>query len=169
MGTTAAQKKLFFNLHKLKGQMQTIEEGDLNPEVVTAIAVKLSVAEGEVVNMNRHLSSPNHSLNAPLRIDGDGEWQDWLVDDRDDQETLLAEREELGERRRLPKDALCLLNQRERRILQARRLSEEPSALEDLSREYGVSRERIRQIEVRTLEKLQKSMRSAVVEQNLHL
>ncbi len=168
MGATAAQKKLFFNLRKLKGQMQAIEEGDLKPEVVTAIAEKLSVAEIDVVSMNRRLSSPDHSLNAPLRIDGDGEWQDWLVDDRDDQETLLAEREELGERRRLLKDALCLLNQRERRILQARRLSESPATLEDLSREYGISRERIRQIEVRALEKLQKSMRTAVVEQNLH-
>ncbi len=169
MGTTAAQKKLFFNLRKLKGQMQAIEEGDLKPEVVAAIAHKLAVTETDVISMNRRLSSPDHSLNAPLRIDGDGEWQDWLVDDSDDQETLLAEREELGERRRLLKDALCLLNQRERRILQARRLSETPATLEDLSREYGISRERIRQIEVRALEKLQKSMRTAVVEQNLHL
>ncbi|SBV96909.1 RNA polymerase sigma-32 factor [uncultured Alphaproteobacteria bacterium] len=169
MGTTAAQKKLFFNLRKLKGQMQAIEEGDLKPEVVAAIAHKLAVTETDVISMNRRLSSPDHSLNAPLRIDGDGEWQDWLVDERDDQETLLAEREELGERRRLLKDALCLLNQRERRILQARRLSETPATLEDLSREYGISRERIRQIEVRALEKLQKSMRTAVVEQNLHL
>ncbi|MGE4529487.1 MAG: sigma factor-like helix-turn-helix DNA-binding protein, partial [Rhodospirillaceae bacterium] len=168
MGTTAAQKKLFFNLRKLKGQMQAIEEGDLRPEVVTAIAEKLAVTETDVISMNRRLSSPDHSLNAPLRIDGDGEWQDWLVDDSDDQETLLAEREELGERRRLLKDAMCLLNQRERRILQARRLSESPATLEDLSREYGISRERIRQIEVRALEKLQKSMRAAVVEQNLH-
>jgi RNA polymerase sigma-32 factor len=169
MGTTAAQKKLFFNLRKLKGQMQAIEEGDLRPEIVTAIAEKLGVAEGDVVSMNRRLSSPDHSLNAPLRIDGDGEWQDWLIDEHDDQETLLADREELGERRRLLKDALCLLNQRERRILQARRLSETPATLEDLSREYGISRERIRQIEVRALEKLQKSMRAAAVEQNLHL
>ena len=169
MGTTAAQKKLFFNLRKLKGQMQAIEEGDLKPEVVAAIAHKLAVTETDVISMNRRLSSPDHSLNAPLRIDGDGEWQDWLVDESDDQETLLAEREELGERRRLLKDALCLLNQRERRILQARRLSETPATLEDLSREYGISRERIRQIEVRALEKLQKSMRTAVVEQNLHL
>ncbi len=169
MGTTAAQKKLFFNLRKLKGQMQAIEEGDLRPEIVTAIAEKLGVAENDVVSMNRRLSSPDHSLNAPLRIDGDGEWQDWLVDEHDDQETLLADREELGERRRLLKDALCLLNQRERRILQARRLSEAPATLEDLSREYGISRERIRQIEVRALEKLQKSMRAAAVEQNLHL
>ncbi len=169
MGTTAAQKKLFFNLRKLKGQMQAIEEGDLKPEIVAAIAHKLSVNETDVINMNRRLSSPDHSLNAPLRIDGDGEWQDWLVDDSDDQETLLAEREELGERRRLLKDAMRLLNLRERRILEARRLSESPATLEDLSREYGISRERIRQIEVRALEKLQKSMRTAVVEQNLHL
>jgi RNA polymerase sigma-32 factor len=168
MGTTAAQKKLFFNLRKLKGQMQAIEDGDLQPEIVTAIADKLSVSETEVVNMNRRLSSPDHSLNAPLRIDGDGEWQDWLVDNNDSQETMLAEREELGQRRRLLKDALQSLNTRERRILQARRLSETPSTLENLSHEYGISRERIRQIEVRALEKLQKSMRNAATEQNLH-
>ncbi len=168
MGTTAAQKKLFFNLRKLKGQMQAIEDGDLQPEIVTAIADKLSVSETEVVNMNRRLSSPDHSLNAPLRIDGDGEWQDWLIDDNDSQETMLAEREELGQRRRLLKDAMQLLNTRERRILQARRLSETPSTLENLSHEYGISRERIRQIEVRALEKLQKSMRNAATEQNLH-
>ncbi len=168
MGTTAAQKKLFFNLRKLKGQMQAIEDGDLQPEIVTAIADKLSVSETEVVNMNRRLSSPDHSLNAPLRIDGDGEWQDWLVDNNDSQETMLAEREELGQRRRLLKDAMQSLNTRERRILQARRLSETPSTLENLSHEYGISRERIRQIEVRALEKLQKSMRNAATEQNLH-
>jgi len=169
MGTTAAQKKLFFNLRKLKGQMQAIEEGDLQPEIVTAIADKLSVNETEVINMNRRLSSPDHSLNAPLRMDGDGEWQDWLVDQSEDQETILADQEELGERRRLLKDAMCLLNPRERRILEARRLSETPSTLENLSHEYGISRERIRQIEVRALEKLQKSMRAAALEQNLHL
>jgi len=169
MGTTAAQKKLFFNLRKLKGQMQAIEEGDLQPEIVTAIATKLTVNETEVVNMNRRLSSPDHSLNAPLRIDGDGEWQDWLVDTAESQETILANNEELGERRRLLKDAMCLLNPRERRILEARRLSEAPSTLENLSHEYGISRERIRQIEVRALEKLQKSMRTAAIEQNLHI
>jgi len=169
MGTTAAQKKLFFNLRKLKGQMQAIEEGDLRPEIVTRIATKLDVAESDVISMNRRLSSPDHSLNAPLRIDGDGEWQDWLVDEGDNQETKLAESEELGERRRLLADAMQTLNQRERHILEARRLSEDPETLEDLSHKYGISRERIRQIEVRALEKLQKSMRTAAVQQNLHL
>lgn len=168
MGTTAAQKKLFFNLRKLKGQMQAIEDGDLQPEIVTAIADKLSVSETEVVNMNRRMSSPDHSLNAPLRIDGDGEWQDWLVDDSVSQEHMLAEQEELSQRRNLLKDAMCLLNPRERHILEARRLSETPATLENLSHEYGISRERIRQIEVRALEKLQKSMHNAATEQNLH-
>lgn len=169
MGTTAAQKKLFFNLRKLKGQMQAIEEGDLKPETVTSIATRLDVTESDVISMNRRLSSPDHSLNAPLRAEGDGEWQDWLVDESEDQESRLAEREELGERRRLLADAMHTLNQRERHILEARRLAEVPETLEDLSHRYGISRERIRQIEVRALEKLQRSMRAAVVQQNLHM
>jgi len=161
MGTTAAQKKLFFNLRKLKGQMQAIEEGDLPAEIVGKIAAKLDVSEDEVVNMNRRLSSPDHSLNAPLRAEGEGEWQDWLVDDRDDQETELGEREELGRRRGFLSAALDSLNERERAILTHRRLSEEPATLDDLSRQYGISRERVRQIEVRAFEKLQKSVQTA--------
>lgn len=161
MGTTAAQKKLFFNLRKLKGQMNAIEEGDLAPEVVGRIAESLNVSEEEVVNMNRRLASPDHSLNAPLRAESEGEWQDWLVDEREDQETELGEREELGQRRGFLTAALASLNERERAILTHRRLAEEPATLDDLSRRYGISRERVRQIEVRAFEKLQKSVQSA--------
>ncbi|SEH33917.1 RNA polymerase sigma factor RpoH [Magnetospirillum fulvum] len=168
MGTTAAQKKLFFNLRKLKGQMQAIEEGDLPAEIVGKIAAKLDVSEDEVVNMNRRLSSPDHSLNAPLRAEGEGEWQDWLVDDRDDQETELGEREELGRRRGFLTAALDSLNERERAILTHRRLSEEPATLDDLSRQYGISRERVRQIEVRAFEKLQKSVQTAAAAAEPH-
>ncbi|MGE5547334.1 MAG: RNA polymerase sigma factor RpoH [Solirubrobacterales bacterium] len=168
MGTTAAQKKLFFNLRKLKGQMQAIEEGDLSPENVRKIAEELDVAEADVVSMNRRLSSPDHSLNAPVRTDGEGEWQDWLVDDRDDQETELAEREEMGRRRNLLTQALKSLNDRERHILTQRRLKDDPVTLEDLSQHYGISRERVRQIEVRAFEKLQKSMKNAAIEATHH-
>jgi len=168
MGTTAAQKKLFFNLRKLKGQMQAIEEGDLSPENVKKIAEELDVAEADVVSMNRRLASPDHSLNAPVRTDGEGEWQDWLVDDRDDQETELGEREEMGRRRRLLSQALKGLNDRERNILTQRRLQDEPVTLEDLSQQYGISRERVRQIEVRAFEKLQKSMKNAAIESVVH-
>jgi RNA polymerase sigma-32 factor len=163
IGTTAAQKKLFFNLRKIKGQMQAIEEGDMSPENVAKIAAELDVPEADVIAMNRRMASPDHSLNAPLRAEGDGEWQDWLVDDRDDQETELADREEVGNRRVLLAAALCKLNERERHILTQRRLSEEPVTLEDLSRHYNISRERVRQIEVRAFEKLQKSMRVGLV------
>ena len=165
MGTTAAQKKLFFNLRKLKGQMQAIEDGDLSPENVRAIAQELDVAEADMVSMNRRLSSPDHSLNAPVRADGEGEWQDWLVDERDDQETELAEREEMGRRRKLLTTALRSLNERERHILTQRRLKDNPVTLEDLSQHYGISRERVRQIEVRAFEKLQKSMKNAAIDQ----
>jgi RNA polymerase sigma-32 factor len=167
MGTTAAQKKLFFNLRKLKGQIQAIEEGDLKPEQVTHIAEQLNVPEQDVVNMNRRLSSPDHSLNAPLRIDGDGEWQDWLVDETESQETQLAESEELRKRRALLATAMEGLNDREKHILAERRLKDEPTTLEDLSKEYGISRERVRQIEVRSFEKLQKSIRNQALEQKL--
>ena len=167
MGTTAAQKKLFFNLRKLKGQMQAIEEGDLKPEQVEHIATALAVPEQDVVNMNRRLSSPDHSLNAPLRIDGDGEWQDWLVDDSEDQESMFAEREELDKRRRLLSEAMETLNDRERHILQERRLKDNPTTLEELSQVYGISRERVRQIEVRAFEKLQKAIRNAAIEERL--
>jgi RNA polymerase sigma-32 factor len=167
MGTTAAQKKLFFNLRRLKGQMQAIEEGDLSPEQVNAIATKLDVPEQDVVNMNRRLGSPDHSLNAPLRVDGEGEWQDWLVDETASQEISLAEREELGKRRKLLTQAMGNLNDRERDILVERRLRDNPTTLEDLSQKYGVSRERVRQIEVRAFEKLQKAIRNAALEQRL--
>jgi len=167
MGTTAAQKKLFFNLRKLKGQMRAIDEGDLSPEQVNKIATTLDVPEADVISMNRRLGSPDHSLNAPLRQDGDGEWQDWLVDESDNQEIRLAENEELGKRKHLLKDAMSALNDRERRILTARRLQDEPITLEDLSQEYGISRERVRQIEVRAFEKLQKSIKNAAHQQRL--
>ena len=167
MGTTAAQKKLFFNLRKLKGQMRAIEEGDLSPEQVNKIATTLDVPEADVISMNRRLGAPDHSLNAPLRQDGDGEWQDWLVDDSDNQEIRLAESEEFGKRKGLLNDAMTTLNDRERRILTARRLQDEPITLEDLSQEYGISRERVRQIEVRAFEKLQKSIKNAAIAQRL--
>jgi RNA polymerase sigma-32 factor len=167
LGTTAAQKKLFFNLRKLKGQLQAIEEGDMSPENVKKIAQELDVSEDEVVSMNRRLASPDHSLNAPLRIDGEGEWQDWLVDEQESQETVLAEREELSKRRKLLTHAMKSLNERERNILTERRLKDEPTTLEDLSKEYGISRERVRQIEVRAFEKLQKSIRNAAIEERL--
>ncbi|WP_421710359.1 RNA polymerase sigma factor RpoH [Algihabitans sp.] len=169
MGTTAAQKKLFFNLRKLKGQMQAIEEGDLKPEQVARIAEQLDVPEQDVISMNRRLAAPDHSLNAPLRVDGDGEWQDWLMDETDSQEIRLAESEELGKRRELLFKAMETLNDRERHILTERRLTENPTTLEDLSQEYGISRERVRQIEVRAFEKLQKSIRNAAIEQKLAL
>ncbi|MBB6250867.1 RNA polymerase sigma factor RpoH [Nitrospirillum iridis] len=167
MGTTAAQKKLFFNLRKLKGQMQAIEDGDMSPETVTAIATKLDVPEQDVVSMNRRLGSPDHSLNAPLRVDGEGEWQDWLVDETESQEIRLADREELGKRKALLAGAMKGLNDRERRILAERRLRDNPTTLEDLSQEFGISRERVRQIEVRAFEKLQKAVRNAALETHL--
>ena len=167
MGTTASQKKLFFNLRKLKGQLKAMEEGDLHPENVSKIAETLGVPEQDVVSMNRRLAAPDHSLNAPLRIDGDGEWQDWLVDDTEDQESQLAESEELGKRRALLKAAMANLNDRERRILEERRLKDNPTTLEDLSQEYGISRERVRQIEVRAFEKLQRAIRNAAIEERL--
>ena len=165
MGTTAAQKKLFFNLRRLKGQMQAIDDGDLRPEQVAKIAHALDVPEVDVVNMNRRLSHPGHSLNAPLRADSEGEWQDWLVDDADSQEEVLAEREELTGRKALLQGALSSLNDRERHILIERRLKDNPTTLEDLSQQYNISRERVRQIEVRAFEKLQKAMHTQVVEQ----
>jgi len=167
MGTTAAQKKLFFNLRKLKGQLQAIEDGDLPPEIVTTIATKLEVPENDVINMNRRLASPDHSLNAPLRADGEGEWQDWLVDQEESQEAKLGDRQELGLRRDLLQNAMKTLNDRERHILTERRLRDEPVTLEDLSRKYNISRERVRQIEVRAFEKLQKSIKSAAMGQRL--
>ena len=167
MGTTASQKKLFFNLRKVKGQIKAIEEGDLHPEHVTTIATKLGVPEQDVISMNRRLAAPDNSLNAPVRADSEGEWQDWLVDENPDQETQLAEDEEMEQRSALLNKAMELLNDRERHILTERRLKEDPTTLEDLSHEYGISRERVRQIEVRAFEKLQKAMRRAAKEQRL--
>ncbi|HEY7646011.1 MAG TPA: RNA polymerase sigma factor RpoH [Hyphomicrobiales bacterium] len=161
MGTTAAQKKLFFNLRKLKGQLQALEEGDLRPDQVTTIATKLDVPEEDVISMNRRLAGDT-SLNAPLRADSEsGEWQDWLVDDEPDQETELAEREEMGNRHNYLVEAIDTLTPREKRIFEARRLAEDPLTLEELSSEFGVSRERIRQIEVRAFEKVQKAVKKA--------
>jgi RNA polymerase sigma-32 factor len=167
MGTTAAQKKLFFNLRRLKAQMSALEEGDLKDEQVAKIAHALQVPEQDVVSMNRRLASPDHSLNAPVRADSEGEWQDWLVDDGESQEEELAEREDMTNRRDLLAGALKTLNERERHILIERRLKEEPTTLEELSQQYNISRERVRQIEVRAFEKLHKSMKQQVAERRL--
>jgi RNA polymerase sigma-32 factor len=167
MGTTAAQKKLFFNLRRLKGQMQAIEEGDLSPENVTTIAERLKVSETEVISMNGRLASHDHSLNAPVGEDGEGQWQDLLVDDAENQETRVAESQELNQRRKLLAAAMTGLNDRERRILIERRLKDNPATLEQLSREYGISRERVRQIETRAFEKIQRSVKNAVIDQQL--
>ncbi len=163
MGTTASQKKLFFNLRKAKSQLQALEEGDMRPDQVAAIATKLGVPEEDVISMNRRLGG-DASLNAPLRADSEsGEWQDWLVDDSPDQETRLAESEELDRRREYLETAMESLNDRERRIFSARRLADDPLTLEELSAEFGVSRERIRQIEVRAFEKVQKAVQRSAI------
>ncbi|MRG72441.1 RNA polymerase sigma factor RpoH [Alphaproteobacteria bacterium HT1-32] len=167
MGTTAAQKKLFFNLRRLKGQMKEIDEGDMSLESVESIATKLGVPEKDVVDMNRRLAASDHSLNAPLRIDGEGEWQDWLVDETDSAETMLAEDDEFGKRKSLLVGAMDVLNDREKHIFVERRLTEEPKTLEDLSQVYGISRERVRQIEVRAFEKIQKSVRNSAIDNGL--
>jgi RNA polymerase sigma-32 factor len=169
MGTTAAQKKLFFNLRRMKGQLKAFDEGDLPPEQVEFIARELKVAENDVVQMNRRLSGPDGSLNAPLRNDGDGdgEWMDWLVDETDSQEIELVEQDELIKRRALLTEAMGALNERERHILTERRLREDTITLEDLSQEYNISRERVRQIEVRAFEKLQKAMKNLTIEQQV--
>src|SRR6185295_206320 len=167
IGTTAAQKKLFFNLRRVKGQLKALEEGDLKPETVKEIATRLDVPESDVVDMNRRLAAPDHSLNAPVRMDGEGEWQDWLVDEGDSQESMLAESQEFGRRQKLLNRALQLLNPRERRILSERRLKDEPTTLEDLSKEFGISRERVRQIEVRAFDKVQRAIRNAALDEKL--
>jgi RNA polymerase sigma-32 factor len=167
IGTTAAQKKLFFNLRRVKGQLKALEEGDLHPDTVKEIATRLNVPEDDVVSMNRRMAAPDHSLNAPVKIDGDGEWQDWLVDEGESQETQLAESQEFGRRKHLLDNALKLLNPRERRILSERRLKDEPTTLEDLSTEFGISRERVRQIEVRAFDKVQRAIRNAAIEEKL--
>src|SRR5467141_2105224 len=162
MGTTANQKKLFFNLRKAKSKISALEEGDLRPDQVKLIAKRLGVTEQDVVDMNRRLGG-DVSLNAPIREDGDsGEWQDWLVDDVSDQETRLAESEEADNRKQALGDALSVLNERERRIFEARRLADDPITLEQLAAEFGVSRERVRQIEVRAFEKVQRAVKSRV-------
>jgi len=167
MGTTAAQKKLFFNLRRLKGQMQAIEDGDLQPEQVSKIATMLDVPEQDVVSMNRRLAAPDHSLNAPVRADSEGEWQDWLVDEGESQETSIGDQQELTGRRALLATALKTLNSRERHILEERRLKDNPTTLEELSQQYNISRERVRQIEVRGFEKLQKAMKAQIAERRL--
>lgn len=168
MGTTAAQKKLFFNLRKIKGQIQAIDEGDMTRAQVETISTKLGVSETEVINMNRRLTAPDHSLNAPMRADSEGEWMDWLVDDSPNQETVYAESEELKSRRAMLTSALDCLNDRERHILTQRRLRDDPLTLEELSQEYHISRERVRQIEVRAFEKLQKAVKSRAMEERLN-
>ena len=160
MGTTANQKKLFFNLRKVKSQIEALEEGDLRPDQVKLIATKLGVTEEDVISMNRRLGGDT-SLNAHLRDDSEGEWQDWLVDDSDNQEEVLAQSEESSMRHGLLKDAMGKLTDRERRVFEARRLQDDPATLEDLSQEFGVSRERIRQIEVRAFDKVQKAVKNA--------
>ncbi|KRB61905.1 RNA polymerase subunit sigma-70 [Rhizobium sp. Root708] len=165
MGTTANQKRLFFNLRRLKGRLQAIDEGDLRPEHVSEIATKLKVSEEEVVSMNRRLSG-DASLNAPIKAsEGEsGQWQDWLVDDHESQEAVLIEQDELDTRRRMLTKAMSVLNERERRIFEARRLAEDPVTLEDLSSEFDISRERVRQIEVRAFEKVQDAVRKEALE-----
>ncbi|KPP82261.1 MAG: alternative sigma factor RpoH [Oceanicaulis sp. HLUCCA04] len=168
MGTTAAQKKLFFNLRRMKSQMQALEEGDLHPDQVDTIATKLGVTNDDVISMNRRLSGPDASLNAPMRVDGDAEWQDWLSDDNaEDAEESLVESDEFSTRMTLLQEAMGGLNERERHIIQERRLAEEPRTLEELADVYGVSRERIRQIEVRAFEKLQTEMKRLAEERGL--
>jgi RNA polymerase sigma-32 factor len=162
MGTTANQKKLFFNLRKAKSKISALEDGDLHPDQVKLIAKRLGVTEQDVVDMNRRLGG-DVSLNSPIREDGDsGEWQDWLVDEVSDQETRLMESEESDNRKKALGDALSVLNERERRIFEARRLADDPITLEDLAAEFGVSRERVRQIEVRAFEKVQRAVKSRV-------
>ena len=166
IGTTTAQKKLFFNLKKLKNQIAPRAEGDLRDEHVSEIANKLDVSEDEVVSMNRRLSGKEHSLNAPVGEDGD-QWQDWIVDKEMDQELKFAQNEEMDQRKDLLKDSIKILNDREKEILYSRRLTDEPSTLEDLSKKFKISRERIRQIENKAFEKLQKHMLNSAKSKNL--
>ena len=164
MGTTAAQKKLFFNLRKIKNKLEAFEDGDLSPEHVEHISSELNVPEHDVVSMNRRLAAQDHSLNAPLKASGDGEWQDWLEDETESQEIQVAEAQELQKRREMLSNAMAILNEREKRIIQMRRLEDNSATLEDLSHEFGISRERVRQIEVRAFEKLQKAIQAQAAE-----
>lgn len=168
MGTTAAQKKLFFNLRRMKSQMRALDDGDLHPDQVEEIATKLGVTDDDVISMNRRLSGPDASLNAPLRSEGESEWQDWLTDDNaEDAEEELAESDEFDVRMSLLQESMGVLNERERHIIEERKLKEEPQTLEELAGVYGVSRERIRQIEVRAFDKLQTEMRRLAEERGL--
>jgi RNA polymerase sigma-32 factor len=168
MGTTAAQKKLFFNLRKAKSEISALQEGDMHPDQVSVIATKLGVLDSEVISMNRRLSGGDASLNSPMRADSESEWQDWLVDDKTpSQETVVADTQEKTLRMGLLEEAMTELTDRERHILTERRLKDEPTTLEELAGQYGVSRERVRQIEVRAFEKLQKSMKAAATDRNL--
>ena len=167
MGTTTAQKKLFFNLKKLKNQIAPNQEGDLRDEHVDEISKKLDVESYEVINMNRRLMGHEKSLNDPIKAGETDEWQDWLVDDRLDQELSLSQKQEFNDKKELLYKAMSILNDREKKILQARRLTDSPKTLEDLSQEYKISRERIRQIETKAFEKLQKSMINATKSKNL--
>ncbi len=168
MGTTAAQKKLFFNLRKAKSEIEALQEGDLRPDQVSQIATKLGVLNEEVISMNRRLAGGDASLNSPMRADSESEWQDWLVDDKTpSQETVIADSQEKSLRMGLLEAAMTELSDRERHILTERRLKDEPTTLEELAGQYGVSRERIRQIEVRAFEKIQKNMRAAAIEKRL--
>ena len=161
IGTTAAQKKLFFNLRRLKGEIKALEEGDLKRENLEKISTTLDVSEEDVINMNRRMSGRDASLNTPLKTDTETEWQDWLVDESDNQETILANHEEMNERRKVLSQAMGILNEREQIILAARRLSENPQTLEELSQKHSISRERVRQIEARAFEKIQKFIQAA--------
>ncbi len=167
MGTTAAQKKLFFNLKKIKKQIAPSQEGDLKKEQVNEISKRLGVKSNEVVSMNRRMMGQEKSLNDPIKSDEKGEWQDWLVDDNLDQELFISQKQELDEKKVLLQDAIKILNDRERKIIQERKLSEEPKTLDELSKKYKISRERIRQIETKAFEKLQKAMLNSSNSKNL--
>ena len=167
MGTTAAQKKLFFNLKKIKKQIAPSEEGDLREEQVNEISKRLGVKSDEVVSMNRRMMGQEKSLNDPIKSDEKGEWQDWVVDENLDQELYISQKQELDEKKSLLKDAIKILNEREREIIQDRKLSEDPKTLDELSKKYKISRERIRQIETKAFEKLQKAMLNSSNSKNL--
>ena len=167
MGTTAAQKKLFFNLRKIKSHLRAYEEGDMLPENVNKIAKGLNVSKKEVTNMNRRLAGPDHSLNAPLKEDGEGEWQDWLVDGSPTQEYIISNSQELDQRKDLLSKAINILSPREKYIMVERRLKDKTKTLDDLSNHFKISRERVRQIEVRAMEKLKKSVKNLLIKKNL--
>ena len=167
MGTTAAQKKLFFNLKKIKKQIAPSQEGDLKKEQVNEISKRLGVKSDEIISMNRRMMGQEKSLNDPIKSDEKGEWQDWIVDDNLDQELYISQKQELDEKKSLLQDAIKILNDRERKIIQERKLSEEPKTLDELSKKYKISRERIRQIETKAFEKLQKAMLNSSNSKNL--